>query len=250
MKRYGLIGFPLGHSFSPKFFEEKFKKENIIDSVYELFPLENIEDFPLLIEKYPDLCGLNITIPYKSEIFSFLDSISPEALDAGAVNTIKFVREHNQVKLHGFNTDIPAFSAVLAPQLTTYHHTALIFGTGGAAKAVAYALRKMGIDYYFISRTVSDRNAKILRYDELKPEHIKSIKLLINTTPLGQMPDPNHCVPIDYDEIDHLHILFDLIYNPAQTLFLKKGFENGATTLNGQKMLELQAEAAWKIWQS
>lgn len=248
MREFGLIGKPLGHSFSPKYFAQKFKSEGIMDAVYNAFPLDSIQELPDLIANHPNLCGLNVTIPYKSEVISFLDELSPEAAESGAVNTIKFIRKDSKLILKGFNTDIPAFSSVLAPHLSAYHHTALILGSGGASKAVAYALNKMGIDYYFVTRSKTDLEKKLIHYTDLKPEHIKSIKLIVNTSPVGQFPNVDEAPNIDYNQIDHLHILFDLIYNPAATKFLTFGEEVGATTINGYKMLELQAEAAWKIW--
>ncbi|MBL0910952.1 MAG: shikimate dehydrogenase [Bacteroidia bacterium] len=248
MRRFGLIGYPLGHSFSPAYFAAKFSREGIQDAVYEAFPLEQISDFPALLQQYPDIAGLNVTIPWKEAVIPYLDELSAEAREAGAVNTIAFEYRDGKRILTGYNTDIAGFSQTLAPHIDSYHHTALIFGTGGAAKAVAYVLRKMGIDHYFISRGEEDRPNRILPYSYLKPEHIRSIKLLINTTPLGQYPDVDNCVPIAYEMLDHMHVLYDLVYNPEMTLFLQKGQEAGATVINGSAMLKAQAEAAWKIW--
>jgi len=248
MRRFGLIGYPLGHSFSPAYFAAKFSREGIPDAVYEAFPLERTADFPALLEKYPDMAGLNVTIPHKEAIIPYLDGLSAEAGEAGAVNTIAFEQREGKRVLTGYNTDIVGFSQTLAPHIDSYHHTALIFGTGGAAKAVAYVLRKMGIDYYFISRGEEDRPGRILPYSSLKPEHIRSVKLLINTTPLGQYPDVDSCVPIAYEMIGHMHVLYDLVYNPEMSLFLQKGQEAGATVINGAAMLKAQAEASWKIW--
>lgn len=248
MKRYGLIGYPLGHSFSPAYFAEKFRREALSDVIYEAFPLEQISGFKVLTETHTDLAGLNVTIPYKKAIIPYLHELSAEAEAAAAVNTIRFMRNGNTLRLKGYNTDITGFSQTIAPHIDSYHHTALIFGTGGAASAVAFVLQKMGIDYYFISRTQEDRTRRILPYSYLKPEHIRSIKLLINTTPLGQYPHTESCVPIAYEMLDHMHVLYDLVYNPEMTLFLQKGKEAGATTISGTAMLKAQAEASWKIW--
>lgn len=248
MKTYGLIGKTLGHSFSPKYFAKKFENEGIVDSVYNAFPLDNINEFPALLSKFPHLRGLNVTIPYKTEIIPFLDELSSEAEQAGAVNTIQFKQEGNKLILKGFNTDITAFSAVLLPHINSLHHRALILGTGGASKAVAFSLKKMGIEYTFVSRNKTNLEKNIISYSDLKSEHIKSVKLIINTSPVGQFPHINEAPLIDYSQLNYLHVLFDLIYNPPLTKFLEYGDECGATIINGQKMLELQAEAAWKIW--
>lgn len=249
VRNYGLIGKPLEHSFSPDFFARKFAREGIHNALYSLFPLDSISDFPQLLLNTPHVCGLNVTIPYKETIIPFLSYISPEAKAASAVNTIRIKKEMDgSFFLEGFNTDIPAFSQVLLPHLHAFHHTALIFGTGGAAKAVAFALSKLGMDYYFVSRKPSDPKRKIVSYSDLKKEHIASIKLLINTTPVGQFPNVEDSLPIDFSAISDLHILFDLIYNPPISVFLQKGLLAGATTINGLEMLELQAEAAWNIW--
>ncbi|MCH2021641.1 MAG: shikimate dehydrogenase [Saprospiraceae bacterium] len=244
MKQYGLIGKQIQHSFSPSFFAKKFKNEGITDSEYHLFPLEKISDFNALIDQHPTLKGLNVTIPYKTEILPYLDKISPQAASIGAVNTIKFAGG----LVHGFNTDVYGFQYSLASQLSKYQYnsTALILGAGGASKAVVYALNQMGINYKIVSRKkTQDR----LTYSELKHEIVKRNLIIINTTPLGMYPEINSCPNLPYEAIGSDHLLFDLVYNPTQTRFMKNGIERGAKVVNGIEMLYLQAEKSWEIWQ-
>lgn len=243
MRTFGLIGQHLQHSFSPAYFAHKFEQEAILDCVYKLFPLAQIEDFRLLLQKDLNLAGLNVTIPYKQAIIPFLDDLSPQALEIGAVNTIQFVKG----KLIGHNTDVYGFQTSLEQALSPVHlHSkALILGTGGASKAVAYALQKMNIAYQYVSR-VSTKQA--LSYTMLSPEVIQEHSIIINTTPLGMSPSVKTCPKLPYIALEPKHILFDLVYNPEQTLFLKRGIEQGAKTINGLEMLHLQAEKAWDIW--
>lgn len=243
MKRFGLIGQHLQHSFSPAYFANKFKQEEILDCTYELFPLAEIEDFKTLLQKEHNLSGLNVTIPYKQTIIPFLDRLSPQALQIGAVNTIQFV----EGKLIGHNTDVYGFKTSLEKSLSTtqFHSKALVLGTGGASKAVAYALQEMNISYQYVSRKATEG---ILSYEMLSPEFIQEHLIIINTTPLGMSPNLNTCPLLPYTAIGQGHILFDLVYNPKQTLFMKKGAEQGAKTINGLEMLHLQAEKAWSIW--
>ncbi len=241
-KKYGLIGFPLGHSFSKKYFSEKFEKEGILDAIYELFPIENIEKFHEIRHKNPDLVGLNVTIPYKQSIFDFLDEIDITAKTIGAVNTIKFLNK----KLIGYNTDVIGFENALKIFLKGAKvQKALVFGTGGASKAVIYVLKKMNIDYQLVSRT---RSSEILNYKAVHQLDFANYQLLINTTPLGTFPNIDNCIDIPYSKLTENHFLFDLVYNPKETLFMKKGKMHGAKVINGLDMLIGQAEAAWEIW--
>ena len=241
MKLYGLIGYPLSHSFSKQYFSEKFFKENIHDCKYELFPFKNISELETLVKNNKSLKGLNVTIPYKESIIPFLTSIDNTAKEIGAVNTIKIIDNKNFI-LNGYNTDAFGFEESLKPLLKTHHQKALILGAGGASKAVAYVLKKLNIEFYFVSRNKSNVNS-ILQYNELNKKIILSHQLIINTTPnFNKMPD------IPYDFINDKHLLFDLIYNPSETLFIKKGIEKNAAVSNGLQMLYLQAERSWQIW--
>ncbi|MFD0795786.1 shikimate dehydrogenase family protein [Mucilaginibacter litoreus] len=261
MRNFGLIGFPLTHSFSKKFFTEKFADENIADCTYELYPLEDIDGLRPLLNANPKLCGLNVTIPHKVNVLQYLDWIEPDAKTAGAVNCIRVIAEsplqaafsgevgingHN-LRLEGYNTDIHGFDRSLAPLLTKNHDTALVLGDGGAARAVKCVLENRGITYQTVTRKPIKGN---LLFSELTTQHIRDNKLIINTTPLGTYPNVNVCPPIPYEAITSEHLLYDLIYNPEQTLFLKKGTEQGAATKNGYEMLVLQAEKSWEIWNS
>ncbi|QHS55402.1 shikimate dehydrogenase [Mucilaginibacter sp. 14171R-50] len=261
MKHYGLIGFPLSHSFSKKYFTEKFETENIADCTYELYPLENINDLPKLLHQHPNLCGLNVTIPHKVAVLKYLDWIEHDAKGAGAVNCIRVTSESplqaafsgevgvegHDFRLEGYNTDIYGFDMSISPLLTNQHDTALILGDGGAARAVKCVLDNKGITYNCVTRKAIPGN---ILFSDLTPRLIKENKLIINTTPLGTYPNIDECPPIPYEAITGDHLLFDLIYNPEETLFLKKGAEHGAVTKNGYEMLVLQAEKAWEIWNS
>lgn len=246
MKTYGLIGFPLVHSFSRYFFTEKFRKENI-NAQYLNFELPDIGDLWEMIAEQPDLEGFNVTIPYKEQIIGYLDKISDEAREIGAVNTVKIVPGLDGPILCGYNTDAEGFSEAIKPILRNDVKAAIILGTGGASKAVAFALRKAGIDPLTVSRT---KNKSSFTYNELTPEIICQRPLIVNTTPLGTYPDVDTCPDIPYHALTPLNICFDLVYNPAETLFLKKAAEHGAVTKNGLDMLYKQAEASWRIWQS
>lgn len=243
MKRYGLIGFPLGHSFSKKFFSEKFTREDLRDCIFENYPLADISDFPALLTKHPDLQGLSVTIPYKKSIIPFLEGLSPEARRIGAVNCIRIRAAHTL----GFNTDTLGFSRSLGPLLKPRHNRALILGTGGASRAIAFTLEQWDIPYLFVSRK---KKEGAIEYWELDEHILGNHLLIINTTPLGMYPELDQAPPIPYGFLGPEHLLFDLIYNPEQTLFLKWGRDQGATVKNGQDMLEYQAEAAWDLWNS
>lgn len=236
---YGLIGKEINHSFSPAYFKNKFEQEGIENCVYKLFPLKRIEDFPALLKNNKNLKGLNVTAPYKQAIISFLDEIDAAAKEINAVNTIKFEKG----KLVGYNTDVLGFEKSLLPLLKKKHKKALIFGTGGASKAVAYVLNKLEIPFQFISRSKTKWS-----YNDLDEKRLSKYQILINTTPLGSFPNINDCPTIDYNNISKKHLAYDLVYNPLETTFLKKAKEQGAETKNGLEMLEIQAEEAWEIW--
>ncbi|WP_018611044.1 shikimate dehydrogenase family protein [Segetibacter koreensis] len=243
MRKFGLIGYPLSHSFSPAFFAEKFKREGHSDCVYEAFPIKSIDEFQSLLTNNPELEGLNVTIPYKKDVFPFLQNFTEAVEKTGACNCIKI----KEGKLTGYNTDVIGFEKSLLPNLTTAHTHALILGTGGAAAAVEFVLKKLGIQFLFVSR-ISKPGSSCLTYDEVTREIVNKYKLIINTTPLGMYPVVNSCPGIPYEHLGKEHYLYDLVYNPEQTLFLKKGAEKGAITKNGSDMLIIQAEESWKIW--
>ena len=242
MRRYGLIGFPLTHSFSPSFFADKFSKNGLNDCSYDSFPLESIDKLNELIRHQPFLRGLNVTIPYKKAVLPFLHEYDREVEQTGSCNCIKI---ENGI-LKGYNTDVTGFEKSLLPLLKPYHNKVLVLGTGGAAAAVLFVLNKLGIDYLSATRNVKEENQ--IAYQALTPSIMADCKLIINTTPLGMFPFVNESPAILYDYIGSHHLLFDLIYNPAETLFLKKGKEKGAIVKNGQEMLVIQAEESWKIW--
>lgn len=244
MRKLGLIGYPLGHSFSKKYYQDKFIKENIAGIDYDLYPLPQIADFSDIIQD-PAFYGVNVTIPYKQSVIPFLDELSPEAESIGAVNCIRIEQKDAKPYLIGFNTDVLGFMNSLQPLLKSHHQKALIFGNGGATKAVCYALDKLGISYQIVSRT---KSADTINYDELTIDLIRENKLLINCSPVGTAPQVDACPNLPYEGITADHLLYDLIYNPAETLFLKKGKERGASIKNGLEMLVLQAEKNWEIW--
>jgi shikimate dehydrogenase len=241
MPLFGLIGYPLSHSFSKNYFTEKFRKEKIEDCQYENFQLTKIGELPKVIQQYPQLKGINVTIPYKESVLAFLDDRNDLVKQTGACNCIKIVNG----KLIGYNTDVIGFEKSLLNKLTSQHTHALILGTGGAAKAVEFVLQKNKIEYRCVSRQPSESN---FTYDQISDDIIRDHKLIINTTPVGMFPNINEFPTLPYDAISKDHFLFDLIYNPAKTLFLQKGEEKGAIIQNGYEMLALQAEESWKIW--
>ncbi len=243
MDKYGLVGYPLKHSYSPGYFSNFFKT-NGIDATYQLFPLKDIKKLPELINSEPGLKGLNVTIPYKSSVIPFLDYISEEAQKIGAVNTIKI---HNS-ELLGYNTDCYGFEKAYQAVLQKNIKQAIILGTGGSSKTVAYVLEKYSVPYYKVSRNTTLKEDRIISYKETQKDLIEHSTLIINTTPLGMYPDTNKKPPICYSGISHNHFLIDLIYNPNKTLFLKEGEKHGASVFNGLDMLRKQAEEAWKIW--
>ena len=247
MRRFGLIGYPLSHSFSAGYFAQKFQNEKIEDAVYENFSIDSIDQFPGLLKHHPDFAGLNVTIPYKEKVIPYLDEVNEAAREVGAVNTIKFItNKGGKPWLEGYNTDVYGFEISLSPLLNEKHKKALILGTGGASKAIKYVLRKKGIR--FVSASIEELKENEIRYTDIDKALIDSHLLIINATPLGTYPKVDACPSIPYEFISADHVLFDLVYNPEETLFLKKGKEKGATTCNGLKMLHMQAEKAWEIW--
>jgi len=243
MEQFGLIGFPLEHSFSKNFFTEKFERENI-DARYDLYELTNISDFLALKDK-PNLFGLNVTIPYKEKLIPFLDELDETAVKIGAVNVIKFIRTGDKLKLKGYNSDAIGFENSIKPFLKPLHSKALILGTGGASKAIDYTLQKLGIETTFVSRT-----AKIgmLNYSQVNEKILSENLIIVNASPVGTFPHSDECPEIPYHFLTDKHLLFDVVYNPAETLFLKKGKEHGSQGINGEGMLIGQAMAAWAIW--
>ncbi|MBK5214045.1 MAG: shikimate dehydrogenase [Flavobacteriaceae bacterium] len=250
MSKFGLIGKNIGYSFSKTFFSEKFEKKNLPHS-YQNFDIPTIDLLPKLISETPNLKGLNVTIPYKEEVIHFLDSTDDEAKKIGAVNTIKIsdlsANSAENKQLKGYNTDHFGFQKSLETLLPLQQKTALILGTGGASKAVAYALEKLDFKFKFVSRTESPNR---LNYSSLTKSVIENHLLIVNCTPVGTFPNIADCPPIPYQFLTEKHLLFDLIYNPAESEFLKRGKLQGAKTSNGLRMLELQAEKAWEIWNS
>lgn len=245
MREYGLIGFPLSHSFSKRFFTEKFKNENV-NATYSNFEIDNISKFPGIIKNNPSLAGLNVTIPYKEQVIPFLDDVDDAARKVGAVNTIKIIRSNDTISLKGFNTDTWGFENSLNPLLKAYHKNALILGTGGASKAIKYVLQKLNVD--FISASIEELNENEIRYEDIDEKCMEKCLLIINATPVGTYPKVETFPPIPYEFITKKHLLFDLVYNPETTRFLEKGQEKGATIKNGYEMLLGQAIRSWKIW--
>jgi shikimate dehydrogenase len=243
MRRYGLIGRTLKHSFSQTYFTGKFKASGIEDAVYENFELPTIEVFSTLLIAHPDLKGLNVTIPYKEDVLPFLSSMNEVVKKIGACNCIKITGEN----LAGFNTDVVGFRQSLEPKLKPHHKKALVLGTGGAAKAIWYVLDELGIDYKKVSR---GKTGADLTYEEITPQVLDEHLLIVNTTPLGMYPNTDAAPVLPYEAISANHFLFDIVYNPEKTAFLEKGESQGAQTCNGYEMLIGQAEESWRIWTS
>jgi shikimate dehydrogenase len=246
MRKFGLIGKSLVHSRSKDFFHQKFFREHLSDCGYENYQLDDLKDIRKLILNEPDLFGLNITTPYKVEIMKYLDDIDPVAKAIHAVNCIKIIRNEDIISLVGYNTDAPAFRDTIKPLLRQDHSTtALVLGTGGAAKAVWHALKDLNIDYTMVSR---NEKPAVLTYDALTSQTIADHKIIINATPVGMFPDENQCPSLPYNALNSDHLLYDLNYNPEETLFLMKGKAAGAQVKNGFEMLYLQADMSWEVW--
>ena len=243
MRKFGLIGKTLVHSFSKKYFTEKFERE-AVDANYELYSMANVDSLRQFVQEH-SLCGLNVTIPYKQDVIPLLDEIDSEAQMVGAVNVIKIKREGERLCLKGFNTDVVGFRNSLKPLLKPWHTSALVLGTGGASKAVLYVLENLGIAARCVSR---QKREGMLTYETLEADVMRRNTLIVNTTPLGTFPNVDTCPDIPYRLLTEKHLLFDLVYNPEQTLFMKKGLQNGAAVKNGYEMLVGQAEASWRIW--
>lgn len=244
MDKYGLIGLPLGHSFSMGYFNEKFESEHI-DAEYFNFEIPNIGELKAVLDTNPELKGLNVTIPYKQQIIPFLNEITKEAKEIGAVNVVKVTRKGNKIALKGYNSDVVGFTQSIKPLLEPCHKKALILGTGGASKAVAYGLKSLGIETLFVSRSKKEGN---ITYEDVTPELIYEYKVIVNCTPVGMYPNFDDYPPLPYSSLDNHNLLYDLIYNPDETTFLAKGRQQGAITKNGLEMLLLQAFASWEFW--
>ena len=249
MRQFGLIGYPLSHSFSQKFFTEKFLQENIANASYHNFPIPSMESFAALWKENPNLEGLNVTIPYKKEVIPFLQHSSAVVQEIHACNCI---RKFNN-ELYGYNTDVIGFEKSLLPFLKPHHTHALVLGTGGAAAAVQWVLQKLNIQFQIVSRKANAIEANtemksIISYNNTNKSLVEAHTLIINTSPVGMYPNVNEAPPIAYEGITAQHHLYDLVYNPTETLFMQKGLEKGATVQNGLAMLHIQAEESWAIW--
>lgn len=240
--QFGLVGKNIGYSFSKGYFSDKFQKLNLLDFSYDNIDIQNIEEFPEYIKQNPSLSGFNVTIPYKEAVLPYLDKLSKRAAEIGAVNTIKITKSG---KLKGFNTDYLGFKKSLEPLLNYNHKKALILGTGGASKAIAYGLKQLGIPFLYVSRTAV---GEAIGYSQINENIFSEFQIIINCTPVGTSPNTNLCPDIPYEYFTKNHIAFDLIYNPSETLFLKKAKEQGAIIKNGLEMLTIQAEKSWDIW--
>jgi shikimate dehydrogenase len=245
MRKFGLIGYPLGHSFSKKYFTDKFSREHLDDCSYDNYPLTDIGQLPELTVSESSLMGLNVTIPYKTEVLKYLDEIDPESYQVGAVNVIKIKRSATTIKLAGFNSDIFGIKDTLMPVVSDRLKNALVLGTGGSSKAVCYVLSSINVNYTLVSRSPQPG---CIMYSDIVPGLLGNTQLIINTTPLGMYPDIDSKPDLNYDLLNNSHILFDLVYNPEITTFLKIGQERGCKIINGMKMLVSQAEKSWKIW--
>ena len=244
MDKYGLIGYPLGHSFSISYHNQRFADEGI-NAKYVNFEIPSIDDLAEVLSSNPELKGLNVTIPYKEKVMEFLDYISPEARAIGAVNVIKIEHEGKSIKLKGYNSDVIGFTQSIEPMLEECHKKALILGTGGASKAINYGLKSLGLETVYVSRY---ERPNTIQYESITPEVIKEYNVIVNCTPIGMYPKTEECPNLPYEAMDEDNILYDLIYNPDETLFMKRGAQYGAQTKNGLEMLLLQAFASWEFW--
>ena len=246
MDKYGLIGYPLGHSFSISYHNQRFADEGI-NAKYVNFEIPSIDDLPEILSSNPELKGLNVTIPYKEKIMEFLDYVSPEARAIGAVNVVKVIHQGKKILLKGYNSDVIGFTQSIEPMLEDCHKKALILGTGGASKAISYGLKSLGVETVFVSRY---ERPGTIQYEAITPDIIKEYKIIVNCTPVGMYPKTEECPKLPYEAMDEHTILYDLIYNPDETLFMKRGAQYGAQTKNGLEMLLLQAFASWEFWNS
>ena len=245
MDTYGLIGYPLGHSFSRNFFADKFSSENI-QAQYLNFEIPDIKDIKDILAQQTELHGFNVTIPYKQQIIPYLNSISKEAAAIGAVNVVKVIRKGDKIQLKGYNSDVIGFTNSIQPLLQPHHKKALILGTGGASKAIHYALtEKMGLETLFVSRT---KKPGMITYEEITPETIKEYEVIVNCSPVGMYPHVDECPALPYEAMSSSNLLYDLVYNPDRTRFMQMGEAHGAVVKNGLEMLILQAIASWEFW--
>jgi len=245
MDKYGLIGYPLGHSFSISYFNQKFEDEGI-NAKYENFEISSIDQLQEVLDTNPNLKGLNVTIPYKEKVMEYLDSITPEAQAIGAVNVIRVWQDGKNLKLKGYNSDVIGFTQSIEPMIDpNWHKKALILGTGGASKAINYGLKSLGLETVYVSRY---ERPGTIQYASITPEVVKEYNIIVNCTPVGMYPHTEECPPLPYEAMDHHTILYDLIYNPDETLFMKRGRQQGAEVKNGLEMLLLQAFASWEFW--
>lgn len=244
MDKYGLIGYPLEHSFSISYFNEKFENEGI-DAQYVNFEIPDIEDLPEILDSNPNLKGFNVTIPYKEKIIGYLDAISPEANAIGAVNVVKVTHKGKQTYLKGYNSDVIGFMKSIEPMLETSHKKALVLGTGGASKAINYSLKSLGLDTLLVSRS---EKVDTIQYQNITDKMLNEYRVVVNCTPCGMYPHVDECPVLPYDAMDEHTLLYDLIYNPDETLFMQMGKAHGATVKNGLEMLLLQAFASWDFW--
>lgn len=244
MKRYGLLGYPLGHSFSARFFAEKFRREGI-DAEYVNFEMPSVEGLRAFVASDPELCGLNVTIPHKQAVIPHLDTLTDEAQAIGAVNVIAINRREGALRLVGANTDAVGFRRSIEPLLRPCHRRALVLGTGGASRAVVYVLRRLGIEPRYVSRR---ERPGAFTYASLTADDVRAHHVIVNCSPVGMYPHTDECPALPYDALTEDHLLYDLVYNPEETLFMQRGREHGATVKNGMEMLRLQALAAWDVW--
>lgn len=244
MDKYGLIGYPLGHSFSIGYHNQRFADEGI-NAKYLNFEIPSIDDLPAVLSQNPELKGLNVTIPYKEKVIPFLDYVSPEARAIGAVNVIRVEHQGKKITLKGYNSDVIGFTQSIEPLLENYHKKALVLGTGGASKAVSYGLKSLGLETVYVSRY---ERPGTIQYGTITPDVVKEYNVIVNCTPLGMFPKTEECPSLPYEAMNERNILYDLIYNPDETLFMRKGAQQGATVKNGLEMLLLQAFASWEFW--
>lgn len=244
MDKYGLIGYPLGHSFSIGYHNQRFADEGI-NAKYLNFEIPSIDDLPAVLSQNPELKGLNVTIPYKEKVIPFLDYVSPEARAIGAVNVIRVEHQGKKITLKGYNSDVIGFTQSIEPLLENYHKKALVLGTGGASKAISYGLKSLGLETVYVSRY---ERPGTIQYGSITPEVVQEYNVIINCTPIGMFPKTEECPSLPYEAMNERNILYDLIYNPDETLFMRKGAQQGATVKNGLEMLLLQAFASWEFW--
>lgn len=246
MDTYGIIGFPLGHSFSRGFFTEKFRREGI-EAEYLNFPIEDVGELQKILEQHPTLRGLNVTLPHKQAVIPLLDAVDPKAQAIGAVNVIRVRWHDGKPLLKGFNSDVIGFTRSIRPLLKQHHRKALVLGTGGASRAIRTGLESLGVEWRYVSRTPHEGR---FTYDDLTPEVLREYPVVVNCSPVGMFPHVDECPALPYEALSGENLLFDLVYNPEETLFMRRGAEQGAVVKNGLEMLHIQAVASWEFWNS